>query len=980
MDCLPMSMADERGGSFRRHALVLASAVALLVAGGSAGALLAADNPDPAPKPGAAARHLLLTGKYAEAIESYRPLAEHDPAAAVGLSRCYREQGQTAKAIETLRAAQKRDPQAAAVAAELAWLSFLQGDYPAAERQAHEAMQAQSDQLLARWVAAEVLRVTGRLDEARAAYKWFVDFYNDHEVKDAEQLRWIGLASAQYARWRRLSDQFDFLVNDLYPDALTADEDFWPAHYEAGLLYLEKFNQAEATREFKAALQINPSAAEVYAALAQLALQSYELDAAHKAIERAREINPRLLEALWCLADAHLANFETADAIKVLDEARELNPLAEPTLGRLAGAYAVIDGWPDKAPGSRCQKLLDAVLAAKDAKSKERRGGEFLLALAKTFELTRKYPPAAHFYRQAMERMPELIEPRGALGMICMRLGEEVQARKLLDEAFEIDPFNVRVSNSRKVLDVLDHYAVLETPHFVVRFDRGKDEILAKYVARYLEDEVYPALTRQFDFRPEGKSLFEIFQRSGNTSGHGWFSARMVGLPYIGTVGACAGKMVALASPNDMEQKYNWARVIKHEFVHVLNLQQTQFNIPHWYTEALAVESEGLPRPEAWDRMLAERVPKGRMFDLETINLGFVRPKTGEDWQMAYCQAQLYAQYMRKMYGDDASSKMLAAYADNLDTRSALKRCFGVKQEDFERGYLDFVKDIVKKLRAEAPHEEPSLAALERKHQAAPDDIDVSAELALARLERNEYRAAGQLAAKVLKEHPQQALAAYVMARLRMLIGEDAEAEQLLERALDRKAPNTRVLQLLASLRLSAEQYEQAAELYTLGARLYPDDRQWTKGLARVYLKSGDTKRLVKPLEAIAQADGDDLVIRKKLAQLSADARDYPAARHWAIEALHVDVMDAEIHRLLAQAEAALKHYPAAVGEYEVALKLKPKDSALRFALADACLQAGQTDRAKRELQELLAVDADYPGAQLLLEGLEEAPAAPHKK
>lgn len=974
-----MSMAFERSSFFHWRIRLLAYALALLAAGTACRVLRAADDPGLAAK-AAAARHLLLTGKYAEAIESYQPLVERDPAAAVGLSRCYSAHGQTSKAIETLQAAQKRDPHAAAVTAELAWLNFQQGDYQAADRDAHKAIRDQRDHLLGHWVAAEVLRAAGRLDEARAGYKWFVDYYNDHEVTQAEHLRWIGLASAQYARWKRLSDQFSFLVNELYPDALTADEDYWPAHYEAGLLYLEKYNQAEATREFKAALEINPSAAEVHAALARLALQNYELDAAHQAIKRARELNPHLVEALWCLADAHLANFETTEAIAALNEARKLNPVAEQTLGRLAGAYAVIDGWPTKAPGSRFQKLLDSVLVAKDAKATERPGGEFLLALANTFELTRKYPPAAQYYRQAMERMPELIEPRGALGMICMRLGEEVQARKLLSEAFEIDPFNVRVSNSLKVLDVLDHYAVLETPHFVVRFDRGKDEILATYVARYLEDDVYPALTKQFDFRPKGKSLFEIFQRSGNTSGHGWFSARMVGLPYVGTVGACAGKMVALASPNDLEQKYNWARVVKHEFVHVLNLQQTQFNIPHWYTEALAVESEGLPRSESWDRMLAERVPKGRMFDLETINLGFVRPKTGEDWQMAYCQAQLYAQYMRKTYGDDASSKMLAAYADNLDTRSALKRCFGVRQEDFETGYLAFVKSIVKKLRAEAPHEEPSLAELERKHKAAPDDADVSAELALARLERNDYRAAGLLAAAVLKQHPRQALAAYVMARLRMLIGEDAEAEQLLERVLDRKSPNTHVLQLLAGLRINRQQYEQAAELYSLGARLYPDDRQWTKGLARVYLKSGDTRRLVKPLATIAEGDGDDLLIRKKLAQLSAEARDYPAARRWATEALHVDVMDVEVHRLLAQAEAALEHYPAAVSEYDVALKLAPKDSSLRFALADACLQAGQIDRAKRELKALLAADAEYPGAQLLLEGLEDTSTEAQKK
>ncbi len=177
--------------------------------------------------------------------------------------------------------------------------------------------------------------------------------------------------------------------------------------------------------------------------------------------------------------------------------------------------------------------------------------------------------------------MPQLVQPYGDLGVVLMRLGDEAEAKRQFDTAFEVDPFNVRVNNMLKVLEVLDGYAVLETEHFVIKFDRGRDEILARYAARYLEDEVYPELCRTFRYRPPEKSLFEIFNRARNTNGHGWFSARMVGLPFVHTVGACAGKIVALASPNDMPKKYNWARVLKHEFVHVLNLQQTNFAIPH---------------------------------------------------------------------------------------------------------------------------------------------------------------------------------------------------------------------------------------------------------------------------------------------------------------------------------------------------------------------------------------------------------------
>ena len=79
-----------------------------------------------------------------------------------------------------------------------------------------------ANQLLARWLRGELHRVAGRLDEAEAAYRWLVDYYNANDVNDAESLRWIGLAAAHYARWNRLSDQFSFLVNELYPDAAEA--------------------------------------------------------------------------------------------------------------------------------------------------------------------------------------------------------------------------------------------------------------------------------------------------------------------------------------------------------------------------------------------------------------------------------------------------------------------------------------------------------------------------------------------------------------------------------------------------------------------------------------------------------------------------------------------------------------------------------------------------------------------------------------
>jgi len=530
----------------------------------------------------AQADQLRLRGRYSEAAEIYQsPQArELDPVrAACGLGRCRQLTGDWDAAQSTLQEVAQNHNNAAMLHAELAHLALQRGDYDAAQQRVDKALVADENQLLARWVGAELHRLHGQMKEARLAYEWFVDYYNTTDkIDDAESLRWIGRAAAEYARWARNSEQFSFLVSELYPAAIELDEDYWPAHLEAGLLFLEKHNRPEALRHLDAALRINSNAAEAHAAKALLALQTHDLDQCSSSLDRALEIHPRLVRARQLKADVLMADFRPGDAIVELEAARGINARDESTLGRLAAIYAVVDGAADDPAGTRMGVLID------EATGRNEHCGEFFMALAESLDLMRRFPAAVRYYGEARRRMPQLINVRGKLGMLHMRLGQEDEARQLLKASFEVDPFNVRVKNMLAVLEVLETYETLETDHFLIRYDPQYDELLARYAADYLEQEVYPQICGDLGYEPPGKSLFEIFNRAKNTSGHGWFSARMVGLPYVGTVGACAGQMVAIASPNGLPKKFNWARVLRHEFVHVVNLQQTKFNIPHWFT------------------------------------------------------------------------------------------------------------------------------------------------------------------------------------------------------------------------------------------------------------------------------------------------------------------------------------------------------------------------------------------------------------
>src|SRR5262249_25360996 len=144
---------------------------------------------------------------------------------------------------------------------------------------------------------------------------------------------------------------------------------------------------------------------------------------------------------------------------------------------------------------------------------------------------------------------------------------------------------------------------------------------------------------------------------------------------------------------------FNWSRVLRHEIVHIFNLAQTSYMVPHWFTEGLAVANEGNPRPAIWDQMLIERVPAGKRLTLGTIDLGFIRPRDPMEWQQAYCQANLYIEYIEKTHGKDSIGKMLAAFANGQSATQVIEGVLNVKKDEFEKGYKAFLDDLVAKLK-----------------------------------------------------------------------------------------------------------------------------------------------------------------------------------------------------------------------------------------------------------------------------------------
>jgi tetratricopeptide (TPR) repeat protein len=917
------------------------------------------------------AQRLLQNGRYAEAEEAFtaieteaqrvagKPTPELGATLALAKAECQASQGEYARAIAGLKAAAARAPKNADIEAQLAELFLRRGDWEAAEAALRRSKSLAPDHLLARWVEARLLDLRGDLDKAVVACKWFVDRYNERRpeiLRSADALLLVGQASERYyrasARGDELGDALNDVINEIYESALRADPNCWRAPWLEGRLFLSGYNERSATRELARAQQINPLAPEVLVTLGQADLQAYRLAPGRAKAERALAINPHYAPAYVLLADLNISDERFVDAKAAARKAVAENPRDEDALARLAAS---------------CRLLVDPVGAAAaelSALSNNPRPAQFYAALGERLADRRKYQSAERAFLLASAADPGRPEAPLGLGMLYMQVGREAEASSLFNAAFAADPFNIRADNMMKVLGHMAAYVPIDSAHFRVVIDPTQDSLLGRYMSRYLES-IYPTLTSRFGYTPPGQTKIEILKN------HQWFSGRTIGLPFVPTVGACTGRVVALASPRATRVPFNWARVLTHEVTHVITLQQTEFNIPHWFTEALAVESEGFPRPQEWNRMLLERVPTRRkLLNLDAINLGFIRPNEPEDRQLAYCQAQLYARYMLKRFGDDALIKMLMAYRRGLTTDRAITDSFHVEKADFEKGYLAYLDEVVQTIRTRVSEEKPvKFSQIERQLKEKPDDPDLNARMAYEHFARRDYKEARPFAEKALRKKPHHPLASYVKARLLVTIGDEDGALEVLEPALDPKRPDERVIDLLAELKMKSGALDEAERLYELARKDDPYHTKWIAGLARVHLRQKQTSRFMADLEMVAANDADDLTVRKALAERHLELKNAPAAEKWAAQCLHIDVYDPVAHILLADAQSSLKKYAEAVEEYQTALELKAKrPNDLKVKLARAQLGLGQREDAKTTLDGILKVDPEHPEAKALRE------------
>src|SRR6185295_16425123 len=121
-----------------------------------------------------------------------------------------------------------------------------------------------------------------------------------------------------------------------------------------------------------------------------------------------------------------------------------------------------------------------------------------------------------------------------------------------------------------------------------------------------------------FNYEPEGPLSIELCYTMQDQA------ARTVGLPNLGALGVCFGKLCTVVSPREGGQgkntsTFNWRKVLEHEFGHVMALQLSKFRVPRWYTEAFSTYLEDDTRLES-DSMMINYIARDKLRTIDKMH------------------------------------------------------------------------------------------------------------------------------------------------------------------------------------------------------------------------------------------------------------------------------------------------------------------------------------------------------------------------
>jgi tetratricopeptide (TPR) repeat protein len=809
----------------------------------------------------------------------------------------------------------------------------------------------------------------GEREKALDAFNWFFDHYAENEIDDPEALTLVAAASVRAAELEpEVEMDFKITKDLLLRDVWKKHPDHVPAMLELGDLYMAIYQDQDAKKWYRKVLKMNPRNPRALYGIAMHLAFHFNDPEAEKKCREVLQTNPNHFEAKEAIARVRIGDSEYDEAEKLLEEVLAVNPKRM----RPRGLLAVIDFM--KADRKEFETKAARLLAD------DKRYARIYRDLSDVLEDHRRFEEAAEWAKKATETDPKDHAAWWALGRNLVHLAKEGEARKALETSRRLDPFghywgNFFRDNMVEVLGHLEEFVESKSSHFVYRIHGGENTVLSKYYHHFMERS-WSLLTEKYGFEPEGPILTEVFHV------HDDFAARTIGLPGIGALGACFGKVITLDSPSARDPgAFTWASTAHHEFAHVMTLQMSKGRVPRWFTEGLSVYEER-QYADWWERDMDWRLydawRNDEIFPIAKFNSKF----RGKDVMFAYYLGGMMCEFIVDEFGFEKILEMLEAYGEDQQTPAVLKTVLGVTTEEYDRRFEEWVGRYVGGWKITPRWSDDTLKAMVEKRTEDPDDLEVLVKLAWAFHQRgNRVDAMSHLGRALDKEKDDP--------RLILLRGEVAYRSGRFDKAKSwyetflAKGEDDLALRLhLAEILEQSRDYEGAVAQYEAAKACFPryaGDKNPYLELARLKGGGGDFAGAMVEIESYVRLANTDIRRRMELADWYEERGEWEKLSRILNEVVEIYPLDPKssekVHARLAAVRARLSDLTGAALEYEVALELgvtRSTEPEVRVGLGEVYHLLGRLRDARHQARAALEIDAEYGPAKELLERIAE--------
>ncbi len=434
-----------------------------------------------------------------------------------------------------------------------------------------------------------------------------------------------------------------------------------------GQLFFERYDPGEAAKLFQEALAIDPKNAAAYLGLARVYAEDFN-SKANEAADKALEINPKLYQAHEVKARIALEDDAPQKALAAADAALAIDPTALEAIA----VHASVDLLADK----------ESPWLAKMTNR-----GKGYETIAHFFVINRRYEDGIVYYRKAIAADPELWSAHSQLGVNLMRLGRSDEAYKELELAYNNDhTSDAATRNSLKLLDTYKDFDTFTTPTTILKMNKKEAEALRPYFENLMQWAM-SVYEKKYQFKLKGPVQVEVFPN------HEDFAVRTLGLPGLGALGVTFNDVIAMDSPSGRPPgQFHWASTLWHELSHVYILTLTNYRVPRWFTEGVAVHEETATTPDWGDRITPEIITAIRdrkLLPVAEIDRGFVHPSFPGQVIVSYFEAGKMCDYIASRWGESKLLDMAREFSKNRPTVDVIREQLKIEPDAFDKDFMD---------------------------------------------------------------------------------------------------------------------------------------------------------------------------------------------------------------------------------------------------------------------------------------------------